>query len=156
MENLTRSLKVLWRSERLIRKNELQINSAKIQANALAGLVAIFGLVMLSLAVFFALVPHLGQALAAAAVGIADLVLTAMLVAYARSLKPPPELEMIHEMRDFAISDIQSQVDEAEAELVTLKNDVQKFVKNPVDALLPAMIGPLLSGAARSMKSKKD
>lgn len=65
MEHLVRSLKVAWRSERLLRENEIRLLSQKIQFNALAGLVAVFGLVMLSLAVFFGLVPHLGQPLAA-------------------------------------------------------------------------------------------
>jgi len=44
----------------------------------------------------------------------------------------------------------------ADAEVRALKDDVQRFVRNPVDALLPGMIGPLLSGAAKGLKSRKS
>ena len=50
MEHLMRSLAVLWRSERLLAEYQLKQSSQKIQLNALAGLVGLFGLVMLSLA----------------------------------------------------------------------------------------------------------
>ena len=58
MERFVYSLRVLWRTDRLLTQNEMRLLSQKLQFNALAGLVALFGLVMLSLAVFFALVPH--------------------------------------------------------------------------------------------------
>ena len=61
MEHIVRSLKVFWRSERLVRQNDLRLATQKILFLALAGLVAVFGLVMLSISVFFALVPHFGR-----------------------------------------------------------------------------------------------
>ena len=47
MEYFVRSFKVLWRSERLLKQNEFRLVTQKIQLNALAGFVAVFGLVML-------------------------------------------------------------------------------------------------------------
>ena len=155
MERFAHSIKVLWRSERLLRQNEIRLATQQIQARALAGLVAVFGLVMLSLAGFFALVPYWGQALAALGVGGTDLVLAALLVAYARSLKPAPEIEMVREMRAMAIADIEEEVAQAQDQLVTLKDDVRRFVRNPVDALLPGAIGPLLGAIARGLGSAK-
>ena len=58
MEHLMRSLNVLWRSERLLAEYQLKQASQRIQLNALAALVAVFGLVMLSVAMFFAIVPY--------------------------------------------------------------------------------------------------
>ena len=156
MERFSHSLKVFWRSERLIRQNELRLTTQKIQFNALAGIVAVFGLVMLSIAVFFALVPYWGQAWAAAAVGGADLLIAIILISYASSLKPAPELEMIREMREFAIADLQDEVVKAENELVDLRNDVKRFVRIPVAALMPGLIGPLLGSVTRGLKSKKN
>jgi len=155
MEHLVRSVKVAWRSERLLRQNEFRLVSQKVQFNALAGLVAVFGLVMLSLAVFFALVPYWGNALAALAVGSADLVLAGLLVAYSGSLKPAAELEMVKEMRDIALNDIEEEIALAEAELVSLKDELHRFIRNPMDALLPSVLGPLLGAVTRSLRSEK-
>ncbi len=155
MENFIRSLKVFWRSERLLKQNELRLAAHKITLNALAGLVALFGLVMLSISVFFALVPYMGQAFAALTVCGADFVLAVVLVVYARTLKPAPEIKMVKEMRDMALTNIEDEVAHAEVELTRLKLDLQKFLRNPVDALLPAAAGPLLSAAIRGLRTTK-
>lgn len=155
MEHLVRSLKTAWRSERLLKKNEFQLTTQKAVLFALAGLVAIFGLVMLSVAGFFALVPYLGQALAAAAVGGFDIAFAAVLIAYAGSLKPGNEVEILKEVRDMALGDVEAEIAHAEAEVVALKDDVHKFVSNPLDTLLPAAIGPLVGAVARGVGSAK-
>ena len=54
-----------------------------------------------------------------------------------------------------ALSDMEHELALADAELKSLKQEVQRFVRNPVDALLPGIIGPLLSGAAKGLKTKK-
>ena len=61
MERFIHSLKVFWRAERLLKTNELRLNIKKVQVTAVASLVGLFGLVMLTLAVFFALVPVWGS-----------------------------------------------------------------------------------------------
>ena len=157
MEHVVQNLKVWWRSERLLKKNEINLMSQKIQCNALAGFVAIFGLVMLTLAVFFALVPYLGQALAALSVAGIDLGLAGALVIYGRSLKPAPEVEMVIEMRDMALTNIGDEVARMEAEVVSLKKDVHKLIRNPVDVLLPHAVIPLITAFNRgkNTESKK-
>lgn len=114
------------------------------------------GASMLTLAGFFALVPYLGQALAALTVSGADLVLSGALVAYGRSLKPAPEVEMVRQMRNMALSNIEDEVAQVEADFVALKDDVHKLIRNPVDTLLPHAIGPLLSAVTRSLGSTKE
>jgi hypothetical protein len=110
---------------------------------------------MLTIAAFYALVPYWGHALAALTVGAADLVLSGALFAYGRSLRPSAEVEMIKEVRDMAVSDIKEEVSLVEAELETLKEDARRFLRNPIDALLPAAIGPLLSSLVRGLGSVK-
>lgn len=155
MEHLVRSLKLAWRSERILRQNEYRLVMQKIQFNALAGLVALFGLVMLSLAVFFALVPYWGQALSALTVGGVDLVLAIVLIAYAGSLKPPAEVEIVKEVRDMALGDVEEELALAEAELISLKDEVHRFVRNPLDTLLPVAIGPLIGAVTRGLSGAK-
>jgi len=156
MERLVHAVKVVWRSERLLLQNEIRLGARRAQLNALAGLVSIIGLVMLSLAAFFALVPPLGQALAALVVGFVDLLVAAALVWYASSLEPGPELGMIKEMRDLALTDIEEEAALAEAELMAIKKELTTFLRNPFDALLPAAIVPLLTSVVRGLGSKKD
>lgn len=153
MDHFIRSLKVFWRSERLIGKNELQLLTKKTLLHAMAGLVGIFGLVMLSLSIFFALVPYMGNALAALTVGGTDVVLAVILVAYASSLKPAAEMAMVKEIRDMAISDMEKELEKADAELKTLRNDARKFIRNPFDALMPIAISPLLGAVAKGLRS---
>ncbi len=145
MERFIHSLRVLWRTDRLLTQNEIRLLSKKLQLNALAGLVAIFGIVMLSLAMFFALAPHWGDSLAALAVGGTDIVLAALLIGYARSIKPPPEVEMIKEIREMALNDLKDEVALADAEFVAMKDEVRSFLRNPVETILPGTIGPLLA-----------
>lgn len=155
MDRFIRSLRILWRSERLLAEQEFRLGTQRVQLNLLASLVAVIALVMLSLAMFYALAPLWGNALAALAVAGVDLVVALALSAYARSLQPPAEVAMIKEMRDMALGDLEDEFESAEAELLSVKEDVQKFIANPVDALLPGILGPLLSAIARGLASSK-
>lgn len=156
MERLIHSLKVFWRAERLLKKNELRLNIQKVQLTAIAALVGLFGLLMLTAAAFFALVPHWGQSGAALAIAGIDLALAAIFIAWAGKLKKPPEADMVQEVRDMALSEVEHELSLADAELKALRQEIQGFVRNPLDSLLPGMIGPLLSGAAKGFKSKKQ
>jgi hypothetical protein len=155
MERFIQSFRILWRSERLLTEQQLRLGAQRVQFNALAALVGLSGLVMLTIAAFYALVPYWGHALAALTVGAADLVLAGVLAAYTRSIQVGKETEMIKEVRDMAVRDIKEEVYLVEAEIETLKEDVRRFIRNPVDALLPAAIGPLLSSLVRGLGSLK-
>lgn len=155
MEHFMRSLKVFWRSERLLRQNELRLLTQKIQCNALAGLVALFGMGMLSLSVFFALVPYMGNALAALVVGGTDMALAGALVAYANTLKPAEEAKMVKDMRDMALGDMENEFAKAEAEIAEIRNEARKFIRNPMEALLPGVISPLVGAVAKGVLSSK-
>ena len=156
MEHLMRSLTVFWRSERLLAEYELKQASKRIQLNALAALVAVFGLVMLSVAMFFALAPHWGHALAALAVSGTDLLLATVLILYARSLHPPAEVEMVREVRNMALNDIEEESALVESEVVAMKDGIQRLLRNPVDMLLPGAIGPLLGAVVKGLGAAKE
>lgn len=144
MERFVRSLRILWKSERLLAEQQLKLATARLQLNGLAGLIAVFGLAMLNAAAFFALTPVWGQAWAALAVGVADLVLAGGLVAYGQSLQPGAEIEIVKEVRDTALADLEAEAAMVEAEVVGLRDEVRRFLRNPLDTLLPGGIGPLL------------
>lgn len=155
MERFTHSLKILWRTERLITERQLQLATQRVQFNALAALAAFFGLIMVSLGAYFALVPSLGQPGAAFAVGCADFAVAALLFLYSKSLQPAPEIAMVREMRDMALSDLQEEVSIAQAELMAVQKEVRSFIRHPVDALMPEGLGSLVNGAVRFLNRSK-
>ena len=154
MERFVHSLKVFWRAERLLRRNELRLSIQRVQFTAIASLVGVFGMLMLTLAIFFALEPIWGRSGAALAIAGIDLAIAGLCIAWARSLKPAAEAEMVQEVRDMALDDMEHELSLADAEVRALKNEIVGFVRNPVDALLPGVIGPLLGGAARGLKAR--
>jgi len=156
MDRFVRSFKVFWRAERFLRQKEFGLAVKKIQFNALAALVAVIGLVMLSLSVFLALEPYFGQPLAALSVAGINLVMALGLTIYAGSLKPANEVEIVREMRDTALKDIEQEVASAEAELTELRDDARRFIKNPIDALLPSAIGHLLYAVSKGVRSSTE
>ena len=85
---------------------------------------------------------------------LAVILLAALLIGYARSIKPAPEVEMIREMREVALNDLKDEVALADAELVALKDEVRSFLRNPVETIFPAAIGPLLVAVTRALKSR--
>ncbi len=154
MDRFVRSFKVFWRAERFLRHKEFGLAVQKIQLNALAALVAVFGLAMLSLSVFYALEASIGKPLAALSVAGIDLVMALGLTLYAGSLKPADEVEIVREMRDTALKDIEQEVALVEAELTGLRDDAHRFIKNPIDMLLPSVIGHLFNAVSRGVRSK--
>ena len=155
MERFIHSLKVFWRSERLLQTQDLRLNIKKVLLSALAGLVGVFGLVMLSIAAFFALAPYWGHALAALTVSGADFLLAVVLIVYARSLRPTPEVEMVQNVRNMALSDVEEEIALVDAELVSLKDGIYKFMSHPVESLIPGAIGPLLNAVVKGIGSAK-
>ena len=154
MERIAHSLKLFWRSERLIRRNELRLNIKKVQLTAIAAFVAIFGLVMLSLAAFFVLEPLWGKAMSALAVAGFDLALATVLVVTASRLKPAAEVELVREARDLALANIEQEVAAANVELQALRKDIRHFVRHPLESLLPGMIAPLVREVADGLKAR--
>jgi len=88
-------------------------------------------------------------------VGGLELVIAVVLISYSGSLSSPVELEMVREMRDMALQDVEEEVALAQAELASLKQELHRFIRNPVDSLLPSLIGPLLSAVTRALAANK-
>ena len=64
---------------------------------------------------------------------------------------------MVIEMRDMALTNIGDEVARIEGEVVSLKKDVHRLIRNPVDVLLPHAVIPFISpfGRGKNTDSKK-
>lgn len=158
MKRLVHSVKVFWRTERLLTEQQLKLATGRLQLTAIAAFAAIAGLIMLNIAAFFALSTYWGNALAALTMGGVDFVIAAALAFSAGSMKAGSEIETIKEMRDMALTDIEEEADLAGAELIALRTAAHRFFRHPADALLPGIVGPLLAAFAKhsgETKTKK-
>jgi type VI protein secretion system component VasK len=162
MSNVTRNLKLLWRSEQILAEAKLSLLTRKLVLGVVAGIACLLAWGMINIALFFAFEPKLGQAWSAAIVGGLDFVFAAILIMVAQNLRPAPEEDMVREVRDIALSEIGSEVDEVQEKLQQVRNDMEaaregitKFVSRPMDILSPALIGPAVATISKMMKSGK-
>ncbi len=162
MSNVTRNLKLLWRSEQALAEAKINLTSRKIVLGVVAAIALMFALGMLNLALFFAFKPAYGLAVSGAIVAALDLLLAVILLFVAQSVKPAPEEEMVREVRDIALAELGSEADEVKARLAQLRDDVEnarkgitQFVSRPMDVVSPAMIGPAIATVAKLVKSAK-
>ena len=162
MSNVGRNLKLLWRSEKILSEAKLGLTSRKLILGVAAGIAGLFACGMINLALFFAFEPEVGSAWAAGIVGALNIILATILVVVAQSLKPAPEEEMVREVRDIALAELASEVEDVQLKLLQLRDDVKtarngitQFVNRPMDVLTPAMIGPAIATVSKLMKSRK-
>lgn len=162
MSRVRRNLQLLWRSERVMAEARLKLISRKLVLAVIAGIACLIAVSMLNLAAYLALITVVSKPLAALIVAVINLVIAGLLVAIAQGLQPGPEEEMLREVRDIALGDLGSEVDDVQAQLLQLREDVEgmrasvtQFVQRPLDALSPTMIMPALSAIAKFAKSKK-
>ena len=162
MSRVRRNLQLLWRSERVMAEARLKLISRKLVLAVIAGIACLIAVSMLNLAAYLALITVVSKPLAALIVAVINLVIAGLLVAIAQGLQPGPEEEMLREVRDIALGDLGSEVDDVQAQLLQLREDVEgmrasvtQFVQRPLDVLSPTMIMPALSAIAKFAKSKK-
>ena len=162
MSTIKRNLELLWRTERIIAEARLKLTSRKLALAVTAGIAGLFALGMFNLAALFALEPTMGNAGAAALVGLIDVVAAGLFIAIAQGLRPAEEEAMVREVRDLAIGEIGGEIEEVQAAFTDLRADIEGmrksiggFIKNPADAISPAMIVSGLSAVSRLVKSGK-
>jgi hypothetical protein len=149
-DKIIRDLRVLFRSQSVITEIKLNHLAARSGLMAVAALIAIFGLAMLDLAVYFQLEPNLGRVGAAALVGVGDLILAAILFIVAARAKPGRDLELAQEIQKSALDALAGDAREIEADIRGLTN----IVRNPLDSALPSLIIPLASTLIKALRKK--
>ena len=162
MNSLTRNLNILWRSERLIAEAEWRRSSRQITILVLAGVFGLLALIMLNVAAFYWLSTSYGNAPAALAVAVADLIVAAILGVSAQSLKTAPETDMVREFRDSALAEIETEAEAFQTQLVQIRDDVKiigatvsKVAADPIGTLSPALLVPAINAFTTVVRSKK-
>jgi hypothetical protein len=144
-ENIVKQLRVLWRTDRIIADIRMRHMLVGLGLRAFAALIAAFGLLMLELSAYFALVQIWSAILAAAILGAVNFAIAAILLAIAA--KPPGgrELELATEIHGSA-------VDALQLEARALQSQVSGAFHHPLNGILPLLIVPLITIIIKSLK----
>ena len=144
-ENVVKNLRVLWRTDRIIAEIRMRHMLVGLGLRAFAALIAAFGLLMLELSAYFALVQVWSAISAAAILGGLNFVIAAIL--FALAARPPAgrELELATEIHG-------SSVDALQLEARALQSELSGMIHHPLNGVLPLLIVPLITVIIRSLK----
>jgi type VI protein secretion system component VasK len=144
-DRLFSNLRVLWRADRIIADIRLRHLLARSAINAVAMLIAVFGLLFLEIAAYFALVQVVSAILAAALLGAVNLVIGALLMVIAAKRKPDRELEVVRDIHKNAVEALQLDIQELQAQLHRAPR---------LDVIVPVLL-PFVGLILRSLKKHK-
>ncbi|MCP3463402.1 phage holin family protein [Bradyrhizobium sp. CCGUVB23] len=143
-ENIVSHLRVLWRTDRIIADIRLRHLLIGLSLRAFAALIATFGLLMLELSAYFALVQIWSAIVAAAVLGAINFAIAAVL--FIAAGRPPSgrEIELANEIHGAAIEALQ-------LEARALHAQVTGAAHHPLSGLLP-IVTPLVAIVAKSLR----
>lgn len=144
-ENVIKHLRVLWRTDRIIADIRMRHLLVGFGLRAFAALIAAFGLLMLELSAYFALVQIWSAISAAAILGALNFVIAALLFVIAA--RPPAGREL-----DLATEIHGASVDALQIEARALQSHVSGSIHHPLNGVLPLLIIPLLTIIIKSLK----
>jgi membrane protein implicated in regulation of membrane protease activity len=147
-ENIVKNLRVLWRADRIIADIRMRRMLVGLGMRAFAALIAAFGLLMLELSAYFALVQIWSAILAAAILGVVNFVIAAVLLVIAGRPPSGRELELANEIHGSAIDALQ-------IEARAMQSEVSGMIHHPLNNALPMLLVPLITIIVRSLKRPK-
>jgi hypothetical protein len=147
-ENVVKHLRALWRTDRIIAEIRLRHMLVGLGLRAFAALIAAFGLLMLELSAYFALVQIWSATSAAAILGVANFAIAAIL--FMVGGRPPAgrELELATEIHGSSVEALQN---EARA----LQSQFTGMVHHPLNSVLPLVLVPLITMIVKSLKNAR-
>lgn len=163
IETLIKNFHGLWRAESNIADLRFQQLLTRAMLRSFAGLIAVFGLLMLDLTAFFALEQYFGRIWSAAFVSLLDFFIAGILVIVATMRLGSGELALALEARQAAIQGFQSDARLIQDQFSTLNSDFRSiktsmanFTKHPLDEALSQLIVPLSVILIRGLGRKRS
>jgi hypothetical protein len=147
-ENVVKNLRVLWRTDRIIADIRMRHLLVGLGLRAFAALIAAFGLLMLELSAYFALVQIWSAISAAAILGAVNFTIAAILFAIAAKRPAGRELALATEIHGSA-------VDALQIEARTMQAQFSGLVHHPLNSALPLLLLPLITIIVKSLKKSK-
>jgi len=147
-ENVVKNLRALWRTDRIIADIRLRHLLVGLGLRAFAALIAAFGLLMLELAAYFALVQIWSAIFAAAILGAVNFTIAAVLFVIAGRPPAGRELELANEIHGSAVEALQNEARAAQLQFTGM-------VQHPLNSALPLILVPLITTIIKSLKKNR-
>jgi hypothetical protein len=144
-ENVVKHLRVLWRTDRIIADIRLRHLLIGMGLRAFAALIAAFGLLMLELSAYFALIQIWSALSAAAILGAVNFAIAGILFIIAARPPSGRDLELASEIHGASIDALQ-------LEARALQLQVSGVIHNPLNGIPPLLIAPLITIIIKSLK----
>ena len=144
-ENVVKNLGVLWRTDRIIAELRMRHLLVGFGLRAFAALIAAFGLLMLELSAYFALVQIWSAISAAAILGAVNFGIAGTLLAIAARQPAGRDLQLANQIHDFS-------VDALQLEARALQSQISGMIHHPLSGILPLLIVPLITIIVTSLK----
>ncbi|MCK1393601.1 phage holin family protein [Bradyrhizobium sp. 1] len=143
-ENVIKHLRVLWRTDRIIADIRLRHLLMGLGLRAFAALIAAFGLLMLELSVYFALVQIWSAIAAAAILGAVNFAIATVLFIIAGRAPSGRDIELANEIHGASIEALQ-------IEARALQAQVSGAVHHPLSTVVPVLV-PLIAIIIKSLR----
>lgn len=143
--NISRTLTVLLRAERLIAARRVSVFRRQTMLMVIAGVFVAVAIVMANVAAYQGLAMVVSPALAALLVALGNLLAAGILGFIASRAGRERELASAIEMRDMAYDALEHEVDGLVGELRGTAHELRVFARDPLGAILPGAIGPILN-----------
>ena len=143
-ENVVKHLRVLWRTDRIIADIRLRHLLIGLGLRAFAALIATFGLLMLELSAYFALVQIWSAIAAAAILGTVNFAIAAVLLVVAGRPPSGRDIELANEIHGASIESLQ-------LEARALQAQVSGAVHHPLSMIVPVLV-PLIAIIVKSLR----
>jgi hypothetical protein len=148
-ENVVKHLRALWRTDRIIAEIRLRHLLTGLGLRAFAALIAAFGLLMLELSAYFALVQIWSAIAAAAILGAVNFAIAAVLFVIGGRSPSGRDIELANEIHGASIEALQ-------IEARALQAQVSGAVHHPLSTIVPVLV-PLIAIIVKSLrKSAKE
>ena len=143
-DNVVKHLRALWRTDRIIADIRLRQMLTSLGLRAFAALIAAFGLLMLELAAYFALVQIWSAIAAAAILGVVNFAIAAVLFAIAARPPSGRDLELAGEIHG-------SSVEALQMEARALRAELSVMARHPLSGILPLLV-PLITIIVKNLR----
>nr|WP_210387709.1 MULTISPECIES: phage holin family protein [unclassified Bradyrhizobium] len=137
-------MRVLWRADRIIADIKLRHLLIGLGLRAFAALIATFGLLMLELSAYFALVQIWSAIAAAAILGTVNFAIAAVLFVVAGRPPSGRDIELANEIHGASIEALQ-------LEARALQAQVSGAVHHPLSTIVPVLV-PLIAIIVKSLR----
>lgn len=147
-DNVVKNLRALWRTDRIIAELRMRHMLVGLGLRAFAALIAAFGLLMLELAAYFALVQIWSAISAAAILGAVNFTIAAVLFVIAGRPPAARELELANEIHGSAAEALQT-------EARGMQQQFAGMVRHPLNSALPLVLVPLITIIVKSLRKSR-